>query len=127
MGPDSVISQVSSLMKNNKKSIQHKPVLHFLLQVIVDFEASAINVKSIIAYLQTPQVFSNHCCWEIGIIKYNAWCEEWMLFDFGRITETARIDDYSVGRALWHSRAAEEDDFIPVGFIVDWERIGNKR
>lgn len=45
-------------MKNNKKIVQQKSVLQWLLQVLIDFGAIHINVKLLIQYLQQPQVFT---------------------------------------------------------------------
>lgn len=58
VGPNPVMSSIFSIMKNNKKIVQQKSVLQWLLQVLIDFGAIHINVKLLIQYLQQPQVFT---------------------------------------------------------------------
>ena len=48
-------------MANNKKPLQQKAVLQCLLQIVVDFRVTNVNIKAVFQYLQTPQVQLQWC------------------------------------------------------------------
>ena len=54
IGPDVVLDKVLAEMEGNKKPMQQKAVLQWILTVVEDFGLPNLNAKVIISYLQKP-------------------------------------------------------------------------
>lgn len=54
IGPDVILDKVMSGMEGNKKPMQQKAVLQWILSVVEDFGVPNLNMKAIVSYLQKP-------------------------------------------------------------------------